>query len=125
MGNSATKGLPYTQGPAIGAGRFRSPFTIYEGTSTNTPSTTSAPIPSSSSSSTGNNDKVLLFRYDKRTNNTNNSWANNADTALAQNALKRLRMLRHPNVLKFIVSIYNNDYDHDERTLQNRKNKFG
>lgn len=116
MGNSAAKGLPYTQGAPIGSPRFRSPFTIYEGVSTNpsssSSSTNSSSTGSSSLSTTNSPDKVLLFRYDKRSINSgnNNSWGNNADTALAQNALKRLRMLRHPNVVKFIVSNGNKGY---------------
>ncbi len=90
MGNAAAKGLPFVQGPAVAGYRFRSSLTVFDGTGTGQSATpTSAAV-----------DRVLLFRFDKRS-----PAARPGDLDLAQNALKRLRMLRHPSVLKYIVRV--------------------
>ncbi len=101
MGNTAAKGLPFTQGAAVGGLRFRSPFTVFEGTGTGGAASTGPPGAPSSAAT----DRVLLFRFDKRS-----PAARPGDLELSQNALKRLRMLRHPHVLKYIVSFFSEKY---------------
>ena len=82
MGNTAGKALPYTPTKEKVTGfRYNQVFEVLEGISTADPST-----------------RVLIFRHDKKS-----SLSRPVDTLCAQNALKRLRMMRHPHVLKFIV----------------------
>lgn len=76
MGNSSTK-LPYTPSSKK-ITSFRHPaniWTIYEGT----------------------DGATLIFRHEKK-------GAKPLDTVCAQNALKRLRTMRHPYILKLLVS---------------------
>ncbi len=96
MGNAAAKGLPFAQGAAVGGYRFRSPFAVFEGAGTGQ----SAGPPTGAPATSAAVDRVLLFRFDKRSPSVRPG-----DLELAQNALRRLRMLRHPYVLKYIVSM--------------------
>ena len=76
MGNSSAK-LPYTPSSRK-ITSFRHPasiWTIYEGT----------------------DGATLIFRHEKK-------GAKPLDTVCAQNALKRLRTMRHPYILKLLVS---------------------
>lgn len=76
MGNSAVKSLPYTAGEAVQSSG--GVFNVYEGVSTSDASA-----------------KALVWKFDKK--------VQSGRLTLAQNALKRLRMMRHPYVLKFLV----------------------
>jgi hypothetical protein len=89
MGNSAAKGLPYTAGAAVPGLRHASVWhTVCEGSGVSDPA-----------------QRVVLFRHDKRAAGAGGGagGAMSRDTDLAVNALKRLRMLRHPYILKFVV----------------------
>ena len=82
MGNASGKALPFTPQNRVDSFRHASVWQVYDGVSTSDA-----------------NSRVLIFRHDKRSNPPPRP----IDTACAQNALKRLRMMRHPHVLKFIV----------------------
>jgi len=108
MGNSATKGLPFTQGSSVPLRHSSTVFSCFEGVDISVPSlpstsssgsVTSTSSPSSASTSGGS---VLLFRYDKPKPGTTSSSRGVDSLALAQNALRRLKMLRHPYVLRYI-----------------------
>lgn len=80
MGNVTGKALPYTPGSLLEGLRYKSIWNVYDGHTTGDP-----------------NAKVLVWRFEKK----------NAPThgiSMASNALKRLKSLRHPYVLKLIVS---------------------
>jgi hypothetical protein len=75
MGNSATK-LPYqpSSRKVTGFAHYAGIWQIY----------------------VGDDGATLIFRHDKK-------GARAVDTACAQNALKRMRSLRHPYILKLLV----------------------
>ena len=75
MGNSATK-LPYNPGTkrVTGYKHYDGIWQVF----------------------VGDDGQTLIFRHDKK-------GAKPQDTACAQNALKRLRSLRHPYILKLLV----------------------
>ena len=75
MGNSATK-LPYNPSSrkVTGFAHYAGIWQIY----------------------VGDDGATLIFRHDKK-------GARAVDTACAQNALKRMRSLRHPYILKLLV----------------------
>ena len=110
MGNTSSKGLPFTQGVSIPLRHGSTVFSCFEGIDTSTPSAPSSASsgggtptsgPSSASVSGGS---VLLFRYDKpKPGSSSSSSSRGVDgTLLAQNALRRLKMLRHPYVLRYV-----------------------
>ena len=93
MGNAAGRALPYTagapvtgflQGPGVGVWTA-----VFDGAP-------SSPAASDAQSAPGqvHHAKVAIFRFDKR--------ARPGDLPLAQNAMRRLKMLRHPYVLRFV-----------------------
>ena len=92
MGNSATKSLPYTIGDKV-AGVEHSPiFDVRKGKDNET------------------KQDVLIFRHERKiipnSNNNVNANANKSPEAiLAANGMKRLRAMRHPYILKYLVSI--------------------
>ena len=91
MGNASGKQLPYKVGAPVEGLRYASSsiWTLSEGTPTAEPSTIQAPGQALHSN-------VLIFRLEKK-------GAAASDIALAQNTLKRLKMLRHPYVLRLLV----------------------
>jgi SCY1-like protein 1 len=112
MGNSATKGLPFTQGSSVPLRHSSTVFSCFEGIDisassiSSTSSTGSVTSTSASSSASTSGGSVLLFRYDKPKPGTTTSSSSSSrgvdGLALAQNALRRLKMLRHPYVLRYI-----------------------
>jgi hypothetical protein len=92
MGNAGGKALPFTPGlPVSGTGRLPGAWTsVLDGTPTNAqPDGTAAP-------GQVYHARVNIFKLDKK------SPVRTADLALAQNALKRIKMMRHPYVLRYI-----------------------
>lgn len=91
MGNAAGRALPYTAGAPV-AGFIPGPGVgVWSAVVEGTPS--SAPAPDAPPGQTYHS-KVTIFRFDKR--------VRPADLPLAQNALRRLKMLRHPYILRFV-----------------------
>jgi len=108
MGNTTSKGLPFTQGASVPLRHGSTVFSCFEGVDTSSPSVQSAaasgsgtPNPGSSSASVSGG-SVLLFRYDKPKPGSSSSSRGVDGTQLAQNSLRRLKMLRHPYVLRYI-----------------------
>jgi hypothetical protein len=95
MGNAAGKSLPFTQGAPVGGLRVRSPWSVFEGASTG--GAGGGGGGAGAGGAAASDGKVLLFRYDKRTGSPR-------DADMVANALRRLRSLRHPSILKFLVS---------------------
>ena len=89
MGNASGRALPYKVGAPVAGLRHASIWVVTEGT----PTVESATQQPGQSLSSG----VLIFRLEKK-------GAAPGDLALAQNALKRMKMLRHPYVLRWLVS---------------------
>lgn len=82
MGNASGKALPFTPQNRVDGFRHPSVWQVYDGVST-----------------ADAHARVLIFRHDKKSSPPPRP----IDTLCAQNSLKRLRMMRHPHVLKFIV----------------------
>ena len=74
--------MPYTPKERHEGFKYSQVFQVYDGVSATDPSL-----------------RVLIFQHDKKSNPPPRPY----DTLCAQNALKRLRMMRHPHVLKFVV----------------------
>ena len=92
MGNAAGRALPFKAGaPIAGFKNSCAPWTCVEGTPTGDPSSSPA-LPGQTLFST-----VTIFKAEKK-------GLAPHDLAMAQNALKRLKMLKHPCILRVIVS---------------------
>ena len=92
MGNASGRALPFKPGAPITGFKFgSSPWAVLEGTPTADPSS-GPPLPGHTLFST-----VTIFKADKK-------GIAAYDLTMAQNALKRLKMLKHPNILRIIVS---------------------
>lgn len=91
MGNAAGRALPYKVGAPVDGLRYAasSVWAVTEGTPTSEPTAAQAP-------GQALHTNVLIFRLEKK-------GAAAGDVALAQNALKRMKMLRHPYVLRWLV----------------------
>lgn len=105
MGNLAGKALPYAPGAPVGGFKYGSDtWTVLEGTPTAEPSAT-APVPGQALYRS-----VLIHKFDKRAAAAGNINPSSGKPEVphdaleaVRNAMRRLKMLRHPYVLRFVV----------------------